>query len=106
MERETTSLSLLERLAEDDASAWNRLAELYEPLIHRWIARFDVPPQDADDLCQDVLVVVAENVHSFKHNKRTGAFRNWLKTMLINRLRDYWRKRNARPGELWKLARF
>ena len=96
---DNTSLSLLDRLSERSAApeSWTRLVELYEPLLKSWLARYGVQPADADDLVQEVLVVVVRELPDFRHNKRTGAFRSWLRGILIHRLRDFWRARHYRP---------
>src|SRR5437763_29648 len=93
-----TSLSLLERLRlRPDAEAWRRLVDLYTPLIHGWLRRHAVPLADADDLTQEVMAVVVRELPGFHHNHQRGAFRNWLRTILVNRLRVLWRARQSRP---------
>jgi RNA polymerase sigma-70 factor (ECF subfamily) len=93
-----TSLSLLARVSQSvDDSAWNRLTELYAPLLRQWLGTYQVQAADADDLIQDVLAVVAQELPRFDHNQRTGAFRNWLRKILVNRLRNFWRGRKQRP---------
>jgi len=93
-----TSLSLLERLRlQPDAESWRRLVDLYTPLIHRWLHRHAAPPADADDLTQEVMTVVVRELPQFRHNQQRGAFRNWLRTITVNRLRVLWRSRQARP---------
>jgi RNA polymerase sigma-70 factor (ECF subfamily) len=92
-----TSFSLLERLrVQPDAAAWKRLVDLYTPLIHGWLRRHFVLPQDADDLVQDVLSVVVRELPAFQHNQRPGAFRSWLRTITANRLRGFWRARQGK----------
>ena len=55
-----TSASLLGRLHENrDPTAWQRLVDLYSPLIRSWLRRHAVQDRDADDLIQEVLAVVA-----------------------------------------------
>jgi RNA polymerase sigma-70 factor (ECF subfamily) len=92
-----TSVSLLERLAgtptDDD---WRRLYDLYQPLLRAWIARAGVSPADADDLSQEVLLVVFREVAGFDR-RRPGAFRSWLRTILVHRLRDFFRSSRYRP---------
>jgi len=44
----------------------------------------------------------------FQHNQRAGAFRRWLRTILVHRLRGFWRARQSRPlpggeGDLGKI---
>lgn len=94
----STSISLLNRLQEtDDSKNWNRLAELYTPLLRLWLHKYDVQTSDADDLVQEVLMAVSKDVKSFDHNGRPGAFRSWLRTILVHRLRNFWRARGRRP---------
>lgn len=89
-----TSLTLLEQLREQsDENGWGRLLELYRPLLQSWLGRYEVQATDADDLIQDVLMVVLRELPNFQHNQQTGAFRNWLRRILVNRLRNFWRQR-------------
>src|SRR5579871_2970130 len=92
-----TSVSLLERLAgaptDDD---WRRLLDLYQPLLRAWMARAGVPTADADDLIQEVLLVVFREVGGFER-RGPGAFRSWLRTILTHRVRNHLRGRQYRP---------
>lgn len=93
-----TSLSLLDHVRRSsDGDAWERLTSIYSPLLQRWLTRYDVQESDADDLVQEVLLAVSKDVATFDHNGRDGAFRAWLKTILINRVRNFWRTRGRRP---------
>ncbi len=93
-----TSISLLNRLQRtDDTETWDRLVGLYAPLLKSWLRKYDVQPTDADDLVQEVLMAVSQDVTTFDHSGRPGAFRAWLKTILVNRLRNFWRARGRRP---------
>ena len=94
-----TSLSLLARVRESsDDDAWRRLVDLYDPLLRQWLQNHDVQASDADDLTQEVLEVVVREVADFQHNERTGAFRTWLRQILVHRLRNHWRARKYRPS--------
>jgi RNA polymerase sigma-70 factor (ECF subfamily) len=93
-----TSLSLLDRLAggspgDDD---WRRLCGLYQPLLRAWLGRAGVDGADAEDLMQDVMLVVFREVGQFSRRGR-GSFRAWLRAILANRLRDHFRKCRHRP---------
>ena len=95
---EKTSLSLLDRACQrSDSESWNRLAELYSPLLRSWLTRYQVQDADAEDLLQEVLLVVMRELPSFQHNQRGGAFRSWLRSILVHRLHDFWRARQYRP---------
>lgn len=93
-----TSRSLLERVRDSaDAESWRRLVDLYTPWLQSWLRRFHVPDADSDDFVQEVFVVVANEVRAFQLGERPGGFRNWLRTILFNRLRHYWRQQQTRP---------
>jgi RNA polymerase sigma factor (sigma-70 family) len=93
-----TSVSLLEKLQHPDGrEAWERLVVLYEPLLKQWLRSFEVQEADADDLVQDVLGVVVRELPEFRHEGQAGAFRAWLRQVLVNRLRNFWRGRQHRP---------
>lgn len=94
-----TSVSLLYRVThENDSESWNRMAELYTPLLRCWAERYNVQKADVDDLIQEVLLAMSRDLESFEHNGRVGAFRTWLKTVLIHRLKNAWRTRNRQPA--------
>jgi RNA polymerase sigma-70 factor (ECF subfamily) len=95
---EQTSVSLLEKLRQPgDQEAWDRLVGLYAPLLKQWLRSFDVQEADAEDLVQDVLAVVVRESPQFVKSDQAGAFRSWLRKVLVNRLRDFWRQRQHRP---------
>jgi RNA polymerase sigma-70 factor (ECF subfamily) len=93
-----TSVSLLERLrSRPDDDSWQRLVDLYTPLLQNWLRRHALQSSDVDDLVQEVLAVVVRELPQFEHNQRAGAFRRWLRTILVHRLRAFWRSRQTRP---------
>ena len=103
----STSKSLLEvAKADPQSQAWFKLFSIYEPLIVGWIARTGIHNSDIADVSQEVLQSVARDLQRFEHNGRAGAFRNWLKTMTINRCRRYWdwKKRHLQLTEPDKLS--
>lgn len=95
---EHTSHSLLERISRDsDHEAWEIFHDLYMPLLQSWLRRSGLQDADVEDIVQDVLVVVARELPNFSHNGRIGAFRSWLRVVLVNLLRDSYRRRKRRP---------
>jgi RNA polymerase sigma-70 factor (ECF subfamily) len=94
-----TSASLLDRLRQaPDAALWQRLVDIYSPLIQAWLRRQGLPEQDADDVVQEVLAVVVRKLPQFQRKEQTGAFRSWLRKITVNCLRDHWRSRRGRPA--------
>ena len=94
-----TSLSLLDQLCNHaDADAWKQLVDVYTPVLRAWLRRYEVlSAADVDDLVQDVLLTLSKELPQFRPNQRPGAFRAWLRTILVNRLRYFWRSRQHRP---------
>jgi len=85
---------LLDRLrASPNDADWTRLVEAYSPLLRTWVVRADVQSADADDLVQEVLLVVHRELPAFQHNQRPGAFRCWLRQIVVYRVRNFWRSR-------------
>ena len=88
-----TSLTWLGRLTGDPTEGdWKRLLDVYGSLLRAWLARSGVPAADHDDLIQEVLMVVVRRVGEFDH-RGPGAFRAWLRGILANHLKKYFRDR-------------
>src|SRR4051812_5659600 len=93
-----TPKSLLDRARDSsDGESWRRLTDLYSPLIRRWVRAAIAQPADADDLVQEVLTTLVKELPAFRHGRRPGAFRAWLRAVTVNRLREYWRSRRDQP---------
>lgn len=95
----TTPASLLERLQQPVATPadWKRLHDLYLPLVRSWLARTPGLADEADDVAQEVLVVVFRELPEFRR-QREGSFRAWLRKVTANRVRMWWRNRRQRPA--------
>jgi RNA polymerase sigma-70 factor (ECF subfamily) len=93
-----TSESLLDRLkhARPDAADWHRLQDIYLPMIRSWLARVPGAGDEADDLAQEVLVVVIRELPRFER-RRDGSFRAWLRQITVNRVRAFWKLRQRQP---------
>jgi RNA polymerase sigma-70 factor, ECF subfamily len=102
-----TPQSLLDRVSGgNDSPAWPQFLSLYRPLLRRWLTQYFLQEADADDVVQDVLVVVVAKMPEFRHGGGAGAFRAWLRQILTHRLQTHWRKSLRRPaaGPLFDLT--
>jgi RNA polymerase sigma factor (sigma-70 family) len=95
---DVTSLSLLERAKGRLDHAWDRLVALYQPLIYNWLRRQGLPHHAAEELTQEVLLVVFKELEGFAHPGAPGAFRGWLRTITANRARAYWKAGKFQPA--------
>jgi DNA-directed RNA polymerase specialized sigma24 family protein len=83
-----TSASLLERLRTcPDEAAWQRLDDLYQPLIRRWLLRDPSLREDADDLVQEVMSVLVRELPRFRR-RRNGSFRRWRRNITAHRVQE------------------
>src|SRR5262249_3322928 len=95
---DATSLSLLERAKGRLDHAWDRLGALDQPLISNRPRRQGLPHHAAEELTQEVLLVVFKELEGFAHPGAPGAFRGWLRTITANRARAYWKAGKFQPA--------
>ena len=87
-----TSPSLLSRIVHRDPVAWERLVELYGPLVFHWLRGQGLSEHDAADVLQDVFASVSRSIGRFEH-RATGSFRAWLWAITRNQLASWFRLR-------------
>ena len=94
-----TSVSLLDRLksARPDASDWDRVRDIYLPLILGWIGRVPGLGAEVEDLAQEVIVVLLREIPRFDR-RREGSFRAWLRQVTVNKVRTWRKQRLRRPS--------
>ncbi len=94
----TTSLSLLDRIRRSPADSvdWRRFQEVYRPLIRGWLAGVPALRDEADDLAQEVMVVLLRELPAFER-RRHGSFRAWLRQVTVNRIRAWVKGRVRQP---------
>jgi len=91
-----TSPTLVGRVQANESSAWQRLVDLYGPLIYSWACRGGLASEDAADVMQEVFASVAKAIRRFDPAAR-GRFRGWLWTITRNKLRDHHRRFAEEP---------
>jgi RNA polymerase sigma-70 factor (ECF subfamily) len=92
MRMHSTPPSLLERLRRPgEEDAWDRFVQLYTPLLFHWARSVGLRDADAADLVQDVLVLLVRKLPEFTYD-RHRSFRAWLRTVTLNKWRE-WRRR-------------
>jgi RNA polymerase sigma-70 factor (ECF subfamily) len=87
-----TSSGLLERVQANDQEAWVRFVHLYSPLVYRWCRQAGLQEADAADVGQEVFRSVAPAIGQFHHDRPGDTFRGWLRTITMNKLRDFARR--------------
>jgi RNA polymerase sigma-70 factor (ECF subfamily) len=96
----TSTLLLLEQARHGDPQALNRLLQRYLPRLTRWasgrLPRWARDMSDTDDLVQETLVRSVSNLPRFQP-QGDGALQAYLRTAVMNRIRDEVRRRGRQP---------
>jgi len=96
----TTPVSLLEQLClPDEQAAWVEFVRLYGPLLFYWARKAGLQESDAADLTQEVFAVLVQKLPEFRYDEHKS-FRAWLRTIVLNKLRDGRRQRAWHPAGL------
>ena len=97
-----TSSDLLSRVRAQDPAAWERLADLYGPLVYYWCRRSGLQEADAADVVQNVFVAVASAIENYRR-QADATFRGWLWTVTRSKVQDHFSlDSQGKPGRRWK----
>lgn len=78
----TTQVTLLERIHDhDDAGSWKQFVDIYGPLVMSYCQRRGLQETDAQDVAQEVMILVSKGIDRFRYDPERGQFRNWLGTV-------------------------
>jgi RNA polymerase sigma-70 factor, ECF subfamily len=78
------STTLLEQIRVRQPEAWERLVDLYGPVVFHWCRQSGLTTSDAADVVQEVWMAVARNVAGFRREQPGDSFRGWLWTITRN----------------------
>ena len=93
-----TSVSLVQRVQQNDAVAWQRLVDVYSPLVYTWCRQHGLSSHDGADILQEVFRAVHRAIGKFRRERPGDSFRGWLWTITRNKVRDHFRAVAARPN--------
>lgn len=90
---QSTSTSLLRRVKARDADGWQRMVDLYGPLVYRWCRHRGL---QAADVGQKVFLAVFKHIAEFRRERPEDSFRAWLCKITQNKIRDQLKSRRAK----------
>jgi RNA polymerase sigma-70 factor (ECF subfamily) len=93
----STSSGLVEQVRAFDSEGWQRLTDVYGPVVYRWCRSAGLPAQDAADVIQEVFLAVAKYIPDFHRDRPGDTFGGWLWTITRNKIQDQWRRCRGRP---------
>jgi len=92
-----TRITLLERVRDNQAVAWEDFVAHYGPKVYGWCQAWNLQEADARDVTQDVLLKLVSKMRAFTYDRSKSGFRAWLKTVTEHALSDFLAARR-RPG--------
>ena len=92
LEPPARDLGLVRRCRAEDESAWRTLYEENYRFVFRVARRLGTPEDEADDVAQEVFVIVLAKLDTFSDGKLT----TWLYRITANVVSHHHRKRRAR----------
>ncbi len=96
-ESESASTTLLFRVRNSDAEAWQRFTSLYSPWIYAIARRAGLGENDAADISQEVFMTAAIRIDSFRRDQPGQSMRLWLAQITRNKIGDWFRTHSKLP---------
>jgi len=89
------SSTLLDQIRARRPEAWQRLVDLYGPVVYRWCRQLGVGRADAADVVQEVFAAVAAGAGRFRRETPEHSFGAWLRTIARSMVCDHYRRRRG-----------
>jgi RNA polymerase sigma-70 factor (ECF subfamily) len=84
--------SLLLGIRRREPQAWQRLVQLYGPLVYRWCSAAGVPRHDSADVGQEVFRAVAAGIDRFRRDENGHTFVGWIRQITRFKIVDFQRQ--------------
>jgi len=98
MSTPTTRASLLVKLQDpQDVEAWDTFVRIYSPVVFRTARKLNLQPADAENVVQEVLIVVSNSVGPWLQRDDRGRFLAWLLRIARNKSIDLLTRHATKP---------
>lgn len=95
--KSSTSATLLDRLRDGrDSLAWDEFFQRYWLLIYSYASRRGCSSHTAEEIVQEVMLKLFERKDVFRYDPQRGRFRDWLATVVRNKVAELRRRPAAR----------
>lgn len=82
----------------NDNAAWTEFVEIYTPLIYRYCRQHGLQDAASADVAQESMRAVARSIAKFEYDPHRGKFRNWLLTVVQNKMRNFLAGQERQPS--------
>ena len=93
----STSQSLLRRVKRNDSLAWERLVDLYTPLVCYWCRRANLSQDDIEEVSQETFRAVHASIGNFRHERPEDTFRGWLRQIVRSKISNLFAQKKRIP---------
>ena len=101
----TTRQTLLHRVRDpSDREAWEQFFELYSPLLEGYARAHGLGKDDAEEVRDQCLEVLAKKLPTFEYERARGSFSSWLHRIAHGKVIDLERARKVRARESVELS--
>lgn len=103
MSNNKTSYTLLHRALDlKDEDAWKQLVQHYRRFTFYILQKFNVAPDDLEDVYQQVLIELTKGLPTF--DSKRSKFRTWLSRIISNNAISHYRKRRTQISRVNELT--
>lgn len=95
----TTDSGLLARMAAEEEQAWVEFDRKYRSMIVAVAKRRGIPPEDREDLVQEVMRICCRRIGQFFYDPNRGHFRSYLFAVIKNASWQMLRRKKKEPEE-------
>jgi RNA polymerase sigma factor (sigma-70 family) len=89
-----TRYTLLSRLRNwEDNDSWKDFFDTYWRLIYSVARKSGLTDVESQEVVQETIISVAKHIHKFRHDRKLGSFKGWLRNLTRWRIADQLRKR-------------
>ena len=79
-------------------SAWREFFDRYAPAVYGVACLRGLHKHDADDIVQQVMIAIVHHISDFDYDRDRGHFRDWVRKITENKVRDHCRKSPTTTG--------
>jgi RNA polymerase sigma-70 factor (ECF subfamily) len=92
---EAREREMVRRCVEGDTSAWRSLYDRHFPDVERLVASLGIVDSEADDICQEIFVIIYRNLARFRGEARLST---WIYRLATREAIRYARRRRLMRG--------
>jgi RNA polymerase sigma-70 factor (ECF subfamily) len=87
--QDSTHSSLLQGMRDGTPEAWERIVDIWTPILHDYCRNRGFSTTSSEDITQNVMLRVYRGIHRFQRDGKGKRFRFWMMTIVRNEIAEY-----------------